>query len=168
VPYFNRTWDHFFSHRHTPSSGKRGYPGVTRNGKVIYFMHPVFAQYHANAPKWVRTLVVNAIRQLLPEPVLEIKAPSTTIAALNEQQTQNRWILHLLHYIPERRGTAFDVIQDVIPIHDVQIALRTQKKVRRVVTAPEGQVLSSTVGEMVLRFTLPKLTGHQMIAIEFA
>ncbi len=168
VPYFNRAWDHFFSHRHTPSSGKRGYPGVTRNGKVIYFMHPVFGQYHANAPKWVKAMVVNAIRQLLPEPVLELKVPSTTIAALNEQPAQNRWVLHLLHYIPERRGTAFDVIQDVIPIHDVQIALRPPKQVRRVITAPEGQALSFTTGEMVLRFTLPKLTGHQIIAIEFA
>ncbi len=168
VPYFNRAWDHFFSHRHTPSSGKRGYPGVTRNGKVIYFMHPVFAQYQMNAPKWVKTLVVNAIRQLLPEPVLEIKAPSTTIAALSDQPASNRWVLHLLHYIPERRGTAFDVIQDVIPIHDVAVALRPGKRVKRVITAPEGQALNFSVDEMALRFTLPKLNGHQMIAIEFA
>lgn len=168
VPYFNRTWDHFFSHRHTPSSGKRGYPGVTRNSNVIYFMHPVFGQYQANAPKWVKTMVVNAIRLLLPEPVLELQAPSTTVAALNDQPAQNRWVLHLLHYIPERRGTAFDVIQDIIPIHDLKVAVRAPKSVRRVVTAPEGQQLSFTTGEKALRFTLPKLTGHQMISIEFA
>jgi hypothetical protein len=28
VPYFNRTWEHFSSHRHTPSEGKRGYPAM--------------------------------------------------------------------------------------------------------------------------------------------
>ncbi len=42
VPYFNRTWEHFCSHRHTPSSGKKGTPGIVRNGNVITFSHPIF------------------------------------------------------------------------------------------------------------------------------
>ncbi len=61
VPYFNRTWDHYFSHRHTPSSGKPGYPGVVKNGRAIYFMHPLFAQYQQNAPRWCKQIVLNAI-----------------------------------------------------------------------------------------------------------
>jgi hypothetical protein len=28
VPYFNRTFEHYSSHRHTPSSGRVGYPGA--------------------------------------------------------------------------------------------------------------------------------------------
>jgi len=32
IPYFNRTYRHFCSHRHTPSAGKVGYPGVVKNG----------------------------------------------------------------------------------------------------------------------------------------
>ncbi|MCS6954107.1 MAG: beta-galactosidase trimerization domain-containing protein, partial [Bryobacteraceae bacterium] len=61
LPYFNRTWRHFCSHRHTPSAGKRGYPAVVRHGRAIYFAHPVFTQYYRNAPRWVKTLVGNAI-----------------------------------------------------------------------------------------------------------
>ncbi|MFP4107097.1 MAG: alpha-amylase family protein, partial [Phycisphaerae bacterium] len=64
-PYFNRTWQHFCSHRHTPSSGEQAYPGITRSDAGIYFAHPVFTQYDANAPRWCKTLVANAIRMLI-------------------------------------------------------------------------------------------------------
>jgi len=167
VPYFNRTWDRFFSHRHTPSTGKPGYPAVLQNGRAIYFMHPVFTQYHTNAPLWVKRLVMNAIRRLLPEPLVELGAPSSTIVTLNRQEAENRWVLHLLHYIPERRGVAFDVIEDVIPIFDVRLRVRTAKPVKQVRTAPEGQPLAFRQEGPYVAFTLPKLLGHQMIAIEF-
>jgi len=166
VPYFNRTWDHFFSHRHTPSAGKPGYPGVVRNGRCIYFMHPVFAQYQTNAALWVKKLVSNAMRQLLAEPLVEMTAPSSTIVALNEQPKENRWVVHLLHYIPERRGTAFDVIEDVIPVADVKLRVKTPRAAKSVVCVPENKSLEFKQEGAYTAFTLPKLTGHQMISIE--
>ncbi|MEJ7710919.1 MAG: hypothetical protein WKF84_13900 [Pyrinomonadaceae bacterium] len=93
--YFNRTWEHYSSHRHTPSSGKVAYPGVVRNGRAIYFAHPIFTQYQRNAPRWCKKLVLNALDMLLPDPLVRIEAPTTMITTLNEQPTENRWALHL-------------------------------------------------------------------------
>ncbi len=53
-PYFNRTWRHFCSHRHTPAEGPAEYPGAVRNGNCIYFMHPLFGQYDQNASLWCK------------------------------------------------------------------------------------------------------------------
>ena len=167
VPYFNRTAEHFCSHRHTPSTGKPGYPGVVGKGRCLYFMHPVFEQYHANAPRWAKALIGNAINRLLPEPVLRVDGPSTLAATLTEQASQNRYIIHLLHYVPERRGRAFDVIEDVIPLHDLTVALKTPRAVRRVETKPGGQFLVHSVRDGRVGFTLPKLTGHEMISVEW-
>ncbi len=167
VPYFNRTWDHFFSHRHTPSAGKPGGPGIVQNGRCIYFMHPVFAQYHANAPLWVKRLVGNAIRRLLPEPVMEVRGPSSVLSAVNEQPKENRWVVHLLHYIPERRGQAFDVIEDVIPVANVDVRVKTPQPVRRAVLAPDGRAIDTRREGAYTVFRLPVLEGHQMIALEF-
>jgi hypothetical protein len=167
VPYFNRNWDHFFSHRHTPSSGKEGGPGIVQNGRCIYFMHPVFTQYQANAPLWVKRLVVNAIRRLLPEPLIVLGAPSSTIATLNQQPAENRWVLHLLHYIPERRGTDFDVIEDIIPVADLKVRVRTEKPVKQVLRVPQREPLEFQQDGVYAAFTLPKLEGHQMIALQF-
>lgn len=42
------------------------YPAVTQSGQVIYFMHPIFTQYHRTAPRWCRQLVLNALDRLVP------------------------------------------------------------------------------------------------------
>jgi hypothetical protein len=67
APYFNPTWDHYFSHRNTPSSGRVAYPGAVQKGKCIYFMHPLFSQYAKNAPRWCKQLVQNALEHAFPD-----------------------------------------------------------------------------------------------------
>ncbi|MCS6968987.1 MAG: beta-galactosidase trimerization domain-containing protein [Cytophagales bacterium] len=167
VPYFNRTWEHFSSHKHTPSSGKLGYPAVTQQGKVIYFAHPVFKQYARNAPRWCREMVLNAIKILLPEPLVRLpEAPTATIAALNEQKAQNRYVLHLLHYVPERRGNDFDIIEDVLPVNNLTVSLRLPRLPKQITTVPQGQKLSFRQQNGRVVFTLPILKGHQMIEIK--
>ncbi len=166
-PYFDRTPEHFCSHRQTPSSGQAGGPAVVRNGRIIYFAHPIFTQYHENAPRWCRQIFLNALDILLPEPLIRLEAPSTTIATLNEQKTENRWIVHLLHYVPERRGQAFDVIEDVLPILDVKVSVRVPRPVHRITLAPQSRILRPISKEGRVKFTVPRVTGHQMIVLDF-
>ena len=165
VPYFNRTWEHFCSHRHTPSAHKAGYPGVVRTDRAIYFAHPVFTQYHANAPKWCKTFVADAIDQLLGEPLVRADGPSALLATLNEQPDEKRRVLHLLYYVPERRGQAFDVIEDVIPLHDVKVSVRAEGAVSAVTCVPQGEDLAFESRDGRVEFVLPKLVGHQIIEL---
>ena len=165
--YFDRTPEHFCSHRQTPSAGVVGGPAVVRKGAVIYFAHPIFTQYHENAPRWCRRILLNALGLLIPEPLIRLEAPSTTIATLNEQKRENRWVVHLLHYIPERRGQAFDVIEDVIPIRRVRVSVRTPRRVQAVATVPDGAVLKFSQRRGRVEFVLPELRGHQMISLTF-
>jgi hypothetical protein len=167
VPYFNRTYKHFCSHRHTPSSGKPGYPAVVQKGRAIYFIHPIFAQYNKNAPRWCKTLVLNALDILLPNPLMLLEAPTTTLATVNQQASENRWVVHLLHYIPERRGQDFDIIEDVIPIFNVKVSVKAPKGVQGVVCVPEQESLEFQENNGRIEFVLPKLEGHQMIALNF-
>jgi hypothetical protein len=172
LPYFDRTYRHFCSHRQTPSSGELGGPAVVRKGQAIYFAHPLFTQYNQNAPRWCKTLFLNALALLLPEPLVCHRGPSTLQVSLTEQVSQseigqNRRILHALHYIPERRGQDFDVIEDVIPLYNVPFSVRADRPVQRVTCVPEGQALDFRQEGGRVAFTLPELVGHQMIALEF-
>ncbi|MEW6751184.1 MAG: hypothetical protein AB1505_09425 [Candidatus Latescibacterota bacterium] len=164
VPYFERTWRHFCSHRHTPSSGQPGYPAVVRQGRCVYFAHPLFSQYAQNAPRWCRQLLLDAVGLLLPEPLLRVSGPSTLTAALNEQEAERRWVLHLLHYVPERRGQDFDVLEDVIPLHDLAISVRAPA-VRRARCVPEGTDLPLTRRGERVEFVLPRLEGYQVVEL---
>jgi hypothetical protein len=164
VPYFNREWNHFSSHKHTPSAGKVGYPAVIKNGRSIYFMHPIFTQYQRNAPRWCKQLVLNAIDLLHPQTLVKHSGPSSVIALLNEQVAKKRSVLHLLHYIPERRGTEFDIIEDVIPIYNLKVSVKLENKVSKVMLVPQNTAVPFKTNNQRIEFEIKEVIGHQMIA----
>ena len=165
IPYFNRTYAHFCSHLHTPSAGKVAYPAITGRGQAIYFVHPIFTQYQQNAPRWCKQLILNAIKLLMPDPLVQHNGPSTLVVTLNEQRAHHRRILHALHYIPVRTSQQMDIIEDVIPLHNVTFRLRESRPVRAVWCVPQQVELPFTQRNGSLEFTLPLLDGHQMVAI---
>ncbi|MEZ4836080.1 MAG: hypothetical protein R2873_29465 [Caldilineaceae bacterium] len=165
--YFDRTWEHFCSHRQTPSSGEVSGPAIVRKGRAIYFAHPIFGQYQQNAPRWCKLLLFNALDELLPQPIVRHQGPSTLLVTVNEQAAQSRWVVHLLHYIPERRGEDFDIIEDVIPLHDLTLSIAAPQPVTAVRTAPQGQEIDFVEINGRVNFTLPRLEGHQMVELAF-
>lgn len=167
LPYFNRTWEHFCSHRQAPSSGRKAYAGIVKNGGVVYFSHPIFKQYNRNAPKWCKKLFLNALNLLLPQPVVRHEGPTTLMVTVNEQKEQNRWIVHLLHYIPERRCQDMDIIEDVIPLYNVRLSIKVDKKVQSLLCVPEGRTVDFIMKDGRVEFSVPEITGHQMIAIYY-
>jgi hypothetical protein len=165
--YFNRTWKHYCSHRQTPSAGELGKPAIVQNGRTIYFSHPIFSQYEYNAPLWYKKLFFNALNVLLTDPLVETNAPSTALMTINEQAQQKRWVVHFLHYIPERRGRDFDVIEDVISLSDVNVSIKIPHKVTNVTRVPDNTSISYKQQKGRVQFTLDKLNGHQMVALEY-
>ncbi|MCB0229542.1 MAG: beta-galactosidase trimerization domain-containing protein, partial [Anaerolineae bacterium] len=166
--YFDRTWEHFCSHRHTPSAGLPGNPAIVRNGNAIYFSSPIFTTYEKMAPLWCKRLLLNAIDLLLPDALVRHDGPSTLLVTLNEQSALNRQILHLLHYIPERRGQQFDVIEDVIPVYDIALSVRAPSGVESVTAVPQGEPVPFTMRGDRVEFVAPKVDGHQMFVIGLA
>lgn len=167
IPYFNRTWEHFCSHKHTPSSHKTGYPGIVENGSCIYFAHPVFSIYQEDHPKWCKEFVKDAIVRLLPEPIVEAEGPSTMLAALNRQKDKKREVLHLLHYIPVKASDHLYTIEDVIPLYDIPCKVRLKEPVKSVRVVPEGRELQFSQDEKEVTFVVPKVEGHCMIEIAY-
>jgi hypothetical protein len=164
-PYFNRTWEHFCSHQHTPAEGLADYPGVVRRGRCVYFAHPVFSLYHQYAPRWAKTLLGAALDLLLPEPLVRAGGPSSALFALNRQAAEARLVLHVLHYVPERRAERLDVIEDVIPIFDVPVSVRMEGAVQRVELVPQREAVPFAMRGGRAEFVIPRVEGHQMVAI---
>lgn len=167
VPYFNRTWRHYCSHQHTPSKFEVGYPGIVENeaGSAIHFAHPIFHQYQQNSPLWCRKLLDAAIRRLLPERLVETNGPSSLLVSINEQPGHKRYVVHLLHYIPERRNNKMDIIEDVIPLHDLQLTLTLPKIAKTARLVPEGTTLGIKQDNHQLRISLNRIDGHEMIEV---
>ena len=168
VPFFNRTWRHFCSHRQTPSSGEYGYPGAVGDGRAIYFAHPVFTTYDEYAPSWVRQLVGNAVRTLLGHTLARHDGPVGLELTLNDQPEARRLVLHALYYAPVRRAKRMDILEDVVPLRDVTVTLTGLDRDVTGARLVPGNVpipIERTRDGIVL--TIPEIRGHQMVALEY-
>lgn len=163
--HFDRTYDHFCSHRQTPSAGQIDHPAVVQQGRVIYFSQPIFSLYQTKAPRWCKQLLFNALARLLPEPLVRVHAPTASIVTLNAQPQHHRQVLHLLYYVPERRCDEYDVIEDVTPLYDVAASIKAVQPVRSASLVPQNVALPFTVETGRVMFTVPKIEGHQMVEI---
>ncbi|QEY34430.1 hypothetical protein FL966_04825 [Caproiciproducens galactitolivorans] len=168
-PYFNREGNTFCSHQHTPSSGRKGYAAAARKGNVIYFAHPVFRIYRKNCANWCKQIMKDAIELLLPYKLASHNGPSTVITSLNRQESENRDILHVLHYITEKRSEDIYTIEDVLPLYDVTFRLYVgDRNVRSVQLVPQGQNLAFGQKDGYLTFTPDKIEGHAMVSIQYS
>jgi hypothetical protein len=167
-PYFNRTWDHFCSHSHTPLDRPSDWPAAVQRGRVIYFAHPLFGMYTRHGSLVYRSLVINALRRLMPDPLVETDAPSTAHVTLLRQPGQHRTIAHVLHYVPQRRHPGFDTLEDVIPLREVMLSVRTEMPPQSVYLAPSREPLEFTTADGRTRITIPEVVGHAMVVFALA
>lgn len=163
--FYDRTLPDFFcSHRQTPSSGEKGTPAIVRNGSCLYFSHPIFSGYNQRAPRWYKQLFLNALDIVL-DPLVKIEGPSTITCALNRQESVDRSVLHLLHYIPEARGEEFDVLEDVIPVYNIQCSIRNDHDFSKARLVPENKQLEVKLEGGRIDFNVLELMGHQMVEL---
>jgi len=160
APYFPRVGDKFCSHNYTPSAKGEAYPVAVQNGRVILFAHPVFEQYRNNAPRWCKTLIDNAISQLLPTRLVRHNGPSTMTVNLLEQPELNRAVAHLLSYVPVRKSATIDIVEERTVLHDVQLTVCLPgKKITHARIVPEDIPLELQNGVV----TVPKLDGYAVV-----
>ncbi|BDI29005.1 hypothetical protein CCAX7_10560 [Capsulimonas corticalis] len=173
-PYFNRAFDHFCSHFHTPDNGVGPYPGAVGDGEAVYFAHDIFTRYRRYGQPVYRDFVVDAIRTLISDPIAEAILPSTARLSLMVQPEEERYVLHLLFATPVLRGAAegedakpVEVIEDLTPLYDVRCRVNIPRvKIRSARLAPTGETLEieETAGGGVT-FTVPKVLCHQMVEL---
>jgi hypothetical protein len=167
-PYFNRTWEHFSSHAQTPPEKKSPYPAVTRRDNVIYISYPVFRAYILHGNLVYKKLVKNCIDLLLDRPLVISDAPSTARITVNLQRLdeKERYVVHILHYIPERRCKSIDIIEDVIPLYNLKLKVRLANPPSRCYLAPEMRDLDFVYNNTYAEFTVPEVNGYQIVVLE--
>jgi len=167
-PYFNRDVFSFSSHRHTPNDKSSREPGMIAHDAGIYIAWNVFEDYADNGSLILRQMVVHALNRLLDGRItLTTTLPSQGVTTLQEQQAHNRLVHHLLYAVPVRRGKDVEIIEDIVPLHDIACALRTDRTVSNVYLAPQLTALPFSVAGGTISYTVPKLECHQMVVIEF-
>ncbi|CAM4393947.1 hypothetical protein FHS16_001960 [Paenibacillus endophyticus] len=166
-PYFNRDVFTFCSHQHTPSSYTYGGPGMVESGNGIYIAWNVFEDYATKGSLILREVVLFALNRLLTAKTLQTSLPAQGVVTLQEQKEENRLVNHLLYASPVRRGEGIEVIEDIVPIYDVEVSVRTAKSVKQVYLAPQLTPLPFSCEKETVSYTVPVLECHQMVVIDY-
>ncbi len=172
LPYFNREGKTFCSHQHSPANPMaEGHPAVIEKGKALYYSHPIFKLYRKNGALWCKEIVKDGIQRLLQNQLVSHNGPSSLITTLQWQEKEQRAVLHLLHYIPEKRTEDLFVIEDVIPLYDITVNLHMPEgagKIKSLKLVPEGKDIAwNQCSTGMVTCKIPAIHGHQMVEIVY-
>ncbi len=164
-PYFDRTYEHFCSHRHTPPEKAAGLPAAVATENTLYFAHPLFASFMRHGLRVYKQLFLNALDRWLTDPLVRSTAPTTAHITVTRQAEPARTIVHVLHYVPEQRYRETPTIEDVLPLYNVTLSVRTPAPPAGVSLAPEGTDLPFTYRDGRIVVTVPEVIGHAMVVL---
>jgi len=180
--YFNRDFRHFCSHRHTPNLPEASeFDCGVINGNIVYLPHEVFTIYRQVGAVAYRQFVIKALKTLLGKPLVETNLPSIARVTLTEQPAEKRYIVHLLSGSPVKRGGDFnfqqegaleivggiEVIEDLIPLHDVDCSVSTAKPIKKATLEPQGEELPFENKNGRCSFKVDKFSCHQMVVLHY-
>jgi hypothetical protein len=177
--YFNRTYEHFCSHQHTPPQpSPSGFDCGVQKGNILYLSHPVFSLYRGLGAVACKQYVAKAIARLLNDDRrLLTNLPSMSRVSLTEQAAEDRHVLHLLHANTITRGgpmelsggsvagklNAVEVIDELLPVHDVQVQVKLDRPVTRVTLEPEGRDVAFRAENGMVTLRVKEVRCHQMV-----
>lgn len=166
APFYNHAWDGEHGFVYLPPDRVTDQAAVTMSKQVGHISHAVFRAYDQEASVPLRQIVAYLMNRLLPEPLLRVAGmPSFGRATVTAQP--GRRMVHLLAYVPERRGRSIDMIEEPVELREVTVSLRTdQRHVSRVYLAPSEMPLAFSVEHGYITTTVPVVPGYAMIVFE--
>jgi len=168
-PYFERTAEHFCSHRHAPAAPTTYGTAISLGQDGAYLASALFRDYAMFGTQFVKQALISVIDRCLGDgKTLRTSLPTQGVATLMEQTDQSRYILHLLYAPRTVKGERkIEVIEDCIPLYRVPVRIRTHgKHVKRVYVAPTGKDIDFTVCDDMLCFEVPEVLLHAATVIE--
>lgn len=135
----------------------------------VYIAAGIFNEYGTVGSIFAKRLVQAAIDRCLGKgKTVEVNLPAQGIVTLMDQREKKRLVLHLL-YAPRvcRGNMGIEVIEDALPLHDLHIRLRCDRKISKVYAAPSGRPLACRQDPDGWVVELPVFTIHGMVVLEY-
>lgn len=174
--YFNRDVYHFCSHQHTPYNLEKKRAAAVSNGNTAYIGWDIFSDYAKYGSLHDKELIVGLIDKLLGEgKTISADLPDKGVATLTLQETECRYVNHLLFAHTSLRGNftlqgeqkPIEVIEDIVPLHQVKVSVKTDHQIKRVVLVPQQQELDFEERDGRISYVVPKVACHQMVSLEY-
>ena len=168
VPIFSRTNAHYCGHKNAPYD-KDSAPTVAlaKHGSVVFMAHPIGEIYGGYGCVAHRDYLISALKNLLGyEPTVKCHFGSCGRITVIDQRDQSRYCANLTYAAPARRGVA-EIIDDIVPIYNIDFKMSTDKCITRVYSPISDEEIPFTCEGGKVSFTIPRLECHNTVVIEY-
>jgi hypothetical protein len=163
-PYFERSAEHWISHYHAPADKLSEYPSIIGYGNALFLAAPLASSYYQNGNTVFRKIVENSIDKLLSNKWIRSSASSSVQITMTCQSDKR--MVHFVNYHSILQGGGREVMEDIVPLFNMEVELYSKKRVHKVTTVPQmDNIPFHQVGTQV-KFLLPRLDIHQIVCME--
>jgi hypothetical protein len=168
VPIFSRTNAHYCGHKNAPyDKDKAPTVALAKYGNVVFMAHPIGQIYSEYGCVAHRDYLLSALRSLLGyEPTVKCHFGSCGRITVIDQKNEQRYCANLTYAAPARRGVA-EIIDDIVPIYNIDFKMSTDKRITRVWSPVLNEEIPFTCEGGEVSFTIPKLECHNTVVIEY-
>ena len=166
--YFNRTLEHFCSHMHAPNNPEENFCGAVINGNIAYIGWDIFSGYGNHGHLCFKELFTHIIKKMMGDEITVFaKVPDKAVVTYTRQEKENRNILHLIFAHTTVRGKNTEIIEDTIPLFNVECKIKCNEMPKEVSLVPSGEKLDFRFENGRAVFTVPEVDIHQMVEITY-
>jgi len=168
TPYFSRTYEHFCGHKNTPhNKDSVKMPAIAKKGNVVYLAHSMSKSYDEYGSLFHKRYFMHALKLVYSGPTLKVEGMgSQGRCTMIEQADKQRYCINLVYASPIRRGKA-EIIEDILPLYNIKLAVKTDKTIKNVYLGLTGEKLDFVQKDGKAEFVLPKLECHTSIVVEY-
>lgn len=162
--YFNRDLLHFCSHQHAPCAGENTSPAIIEGKDGAYIAWNIFTDYATKGELSSKEIFGHVLNHLLDDcKTLETNLPSQGVVTIQEQQ--DRYMVHMLYATPTKRGENIEIIEDLMPVYNVQLTLQMPEEIESAYLAPQNTPVAFSRNENKTYFELDSFTCHQILVL---
>ncbi len=172
-PLFQRSAEHFTSHKQTPFDHATEFAAVATSGKVGLAGFPLGQAYYEKGYWVYREVFKNLINQILPNRLVETNAPlscevTLTYQPANKQEKRpERYMIHLVNWSATRKTPSHpEVHEDPVALTDIWVKLNIPIGKASVYAVVAGKKLEvQTVGN-ASKVMLPRIEIGEIVCFE--
>jgi hypothetical protein len=86
--------------------------------------------------------------------------------SVNRQTKPKRLVAHLVNFQPQRRHIQVEWIEELYPVREIPLEVRTGRRPTAVYLAPSGAALPFTMKGAYCQLVVPEVTAHTMVAFD--
>lgn len=163
-------WQHYTTTGACPPGAEVAGPGITLRrlgrGRAVYMAVDPFAAYRHDGHHLMRLSLGYLLELVAPAANRRLSARKPLHVEISLQQRGSQWVVHLVNYLAQKRSTALVHNEEIVPVHDILVRVRTSQAPRRVVLQPGDVELVWEYADGLVLVRVPELRLHAMVVIE--